>query len=294
MSANRALASERRIAEVTAEVMLVTPKMATEWLASHENVRPLSKKRVESLAHDMQTGNWKVTHQGICFDEHDKLIDGQHRLHAVVLSGASVRMLVCRSRGITIHDALDRGTPRRLATLTGRRTREIAAVGVLRFFEAGQVIHRPLTLGEAQDIFDHHDKAFEALAEVRGASRLIGGVLAACVWAHPCEPAKVVRFAEQVARGEMIKRGDPAYAFRSWQARPSGRRSHAENAGLAAANCLRYFLVGEQLASVFDGESGYRALTAQRRRHRLPHTPEAETVPGVALRPGHGETSRND
>jgi hypothetical protein len=142
MSAVRKLASQSRSAEVTAEVIEVTPKMAKEWLATHENIRPLSEKRVESLAEDMEKGRWKVTHQGICFDEDGKLIDGQHRLHAVVKANVPVRMLVCHSRGVTIHDALDRGTPRRLATLTGRKTREISAVGVLRFFEAGEV-NRP-------------------------------------------------------------------------------------------------------------------------------------------------------
>lgn len=294
MTGKRVLATERLVPEVVGEMMTVSPAQAKEWLATHENIRPLSDSKVDTIADDILHGRWKPTHQGIDFNEEDKLIDGQHRLHAIVQANRTVRLFVCRSRGVTMHDPIDRGTPRRIATLTGRKTREVAAAGVLRFFEKGEVEHRPLSVGEAQEIFEHHDKAFYAISGIRGSGRIIGGALAACVWAHPIWPTEVERFVEQIAWGEMIKQGDPAYAFRNWQSRPSGRRSHAENAGLAAANCLRYYLDGEKLASVFDGMSGYRALTTRRRKHRLPHTPAHEVVKSLQMTPGHGETSRSD
>ena len=47
-------------------------------------------------ANDMVNGNWKLSPQGIAFDESGTLFDGQHRLRAVVRAGLSVPMLVLR------------------------------------------------------------------------------------------------------------------------------------------------------------------------------------------------------
>jgi hypothetical protein len=46
------------------------------------------------MAADMAAGRWQLTHQGIAIGPNGEVIDGQHRLHAVVLSGVTVMMLV--------------------------------------------------------------------------------------------------------------------------------------------------------------------------------------------------------
>jgi hypothetical protein len=46
--------------------------------------RPISKLRVGQYASAMLRGEWRLTHQGIAFDLQGKLIDGQHRLLALV------------------------------------------------------------------------------------------------------------------------------------------------------------------------------------------------------------------
>lgn len=80
-------------------VMTVTPKLAKEWLDRNvENNRTINHNRVKMYAEDMQAGNWKLTHQGIAFDADGRLIDGQHRLRAVIKAGVAVRMLVMRYR----------------------------------------------------------------------------------------------------------------------------------------------------------------------------------------------------
>jgi hypothetical protein len=44
----------------------------------------------------MRAGNWKLTHQGIAFNCDGTLLDGQHRLAAIVKSGKDIQMLVAR------------------------------------------------------------------------------------------------------------------------------------------------------------------------------------------------------
>lgn len=75
--------------------MTITPAMALDWL-ENANVRnrPLSEDHVNKLARDMKNGKWKISHEGIAFDPHGILLDGQHRLWAIVESQVSIDMLV--------------------------------------------------------------------------------------------------------------------------------------------------------------------------------------------------------
>ena len=68
--------------------------MAAEWLARNTFNRNLSQHSVNRYASDMSAGNWTLTHQGIAFDDQGVLVDGQHRLAAIIKSGVDVRMMV--------------------------------------------------------------------------------------------------------------------------------------------------------------------------------------------------------
>ena len=72
----------------------VTPELAESWLAGTDVCRPVLNRHVEKFAAEMTAGRWRLTHQGIAFDTEGKLIDGRHRLLAVIRSGATVPMLV--------------------------------------------------------------------------------------------------------------------------------------------------------------------------------------------------------
>ena len=75
--------------------ILVTPTMAANWLdnANSRN-RPISQAVVERYCRDMRASRWRLTHQGIAFDPNGVLLDGQHRLWAVVCADVSVEMHV--------------------------------------------------------------------------------------------------------------------------------------------------------------------------------------------------------
>ena len=76
------------------KIILVTPNLAAQWLETNSNNRPLSKPYVEELARYLLNGTFQTTHQGIAFDNQDRLRDGQHRLTAIVQTGIAVRLLV--------------------------------------------------------------------------------------------------------------------------------------------------------------------------------------------------------
>jgi hypothetical protein len=80
---------KRQTIQTTIEV--ITPEDATRYLATRSpNQRPISKDFVHKYADVMARNGWELTHQGIAFDAAGRLIDGQHRMAAVVKSSATV------------------------------------------------------------------------------------------------------------------------------------------------------------------------------------------------------------
>ena len=77
-----------------AYVVNVSPRMAEAWLEQNARNRRLRGAHMRTLAEEMRQGQWKLTHQGIAFGTSGRLLDGQHRLRAVVESGAPQPMLV--------------------------------------------------------------------------------------------------------------------------------------------------------------------------------------------------------
>jgi len=77
------------------KVILITPELAKKWLDKNvKNNRPVMKNTVKCYARLMKSGGWNLTHQGIAFDEEGYLIDGQHRLHAIIEANIPVEMNV--------------------------------------------------------------------------------------------------------------------------------------------------------------------------------------------------------
>lgn len=76
------------------KIMKVTPEMASAWLELNTKNRPIRRDIVNTYARAMLAGKWVLTHQGIAFDTFGNLIDGQHRLRAIVTAGVPVEMNV--------------------------------------------------------------------------------------------------------------------------------------------------------------------------------------------------------
>jgi hypothetical protein len=77
-------------------VETITPNLASEYLKVNTCNRPMRQSRVDQLAREMQAGQWGLTHQGVAFNCDGTLLDGQHRLAAIVQANVPVRMVVTR------------------------------------------------------------------------------------------------------------------------------------------------------------------------------------------------------
>ena len=73
----------------------ITPELAREILKGNSKNRKIRQQRVDYLADEMKNGRWQISHQGICIATDGRVLDGQHRLLAVIQSGVQRRRAAC-------------------------------------------------------------------------------------------------------------------------------------------------------------------------------------------------------
>lgn len=116
----------RKTKVIRAEVKTITPQMASDILDRNVGNRRLSPALVQEYASYMKQGMWQENGQAIQLTDDGFLVDGQHRLSAVVLANQSVPMLVVTVRATdgagelnAIGMAIDRNKPRRHTDISG-------------------------------------------------------------------------------------------------------------------------------------------------------------------------------
>jgi hypothetical protein len=92
------------------EVLNITPEMAKEFLSRNKAVnRPINKRQVEMYCDSMKRGQWKLTGQSIQISEFGNLIDGQHRLTALIKADVTLPFLVVYEVRESSFHVLDQG-----------------------------------------------------------------------------------------------------------------------------------------------------------------------------------------
>ena len=81
-------------ADVFSEVTTITPADATNWLRANCKNRPVRKRHVEFLASEIKNGNWQVNGQAIIIADNEQVLDGQHRLLAIIEAGIPIKTMV--------------------------------------------------------------------------------------------------------------------------------------------------------------------------------------------------------
>jgi len=96
----------------TADFETVTPDDARKWLNNMGYNRNLRQRVVDKYARQMEHEAWKDTGEPIHFGEDGTLQNGQHRLHAIIQCGKSLRMLIVRNVPAGAQTAMDQGPKR--------------------------------------------------------------------------------------------------------------------------------------------------------------------------------------
>lgn len=99
--------------EITQE--LITPSKAKYLLTKNLSNRKLAPQHVAFLSRQMKLGEWSENGESIKFDVDGVLLDGQHRLLAIVQSNTSQNMLVVNNINSETFGTIDTGRPRSAA-----------------------------------------------------------------------------------------------------------------------------------------------------------------------------------
>lgn len=126
------------------EVKTITPKMAGEMLKGNRRNRNVSTTHVNRLAAAILAGEWKLNGDAIRFNGND-LIDGQHRLNAIIKAGKAVKTLVITELDSDVFDSIDIGKVRSSANTLetiGEKNCNVLAAALrnLRNILAGKVM----------------------------------------------------------------------------------------------------------------------------------------------------------
>jgi hypothetical protein len=93
----------------------ITPDTAKKYLAQNQHNRLVKSRHVDTLAREMTEKRWRMNGQPIVFADSGRLLDGQHRLNAVIQSGETIETIVLRGVSEEAYGTIDQGVKRSAA-----------------------------------------------------------------------------------------------------------------------------------------------------------------------------------
>ncbi|MCI1637982.1 MAG: hypothetical protein LKI30_07785 [Bifidobacterium crudilactis] len=93
----------------------LTPAMAKEILAANTHNRKITQNKVNIWAETMKRGEWQMNGEAIKISSQGVVLDGQHRLLAVVQSGVTIPILIIKGLSADTQSTMDIGKSRTLA-----------------------------------------------------------------------------------------------------------------------------------------------------------------------------------
>ncbi len=102
---------------ITTRLEKLSPSKAQKLLDSRAANRPLNKRHTRNLADAMLAGEFEVNGETIKIDEAGRMVDGQHRCCAVVISSRTVDTFVTRGLKEGMFDTIDTGCRRSVSNM---------------------------------------------------------------------------------------------------------------------------------------------------------------------------------
>lgn len=230
----------------------ISPKRAEKMLNDHNSTnRKLRPGIVEKYAADMKAGKWVKNPQPIMFYDDGTLADGQHRLWAVVESGATVAFLVVRGVHRDVALNIDTGFGRsltdnaRIAGWDRPISHGIIAMAIMVHY-GRRNLGKTFSNAQRLELIDKYE-AHLAWAEVnrpRGA-RIGNAVIGAGIARAHMHEGDLERLSEfaKVMSGKMPEVGDEAaHAFRTYLLVNDDLARDARDLFLKSMNAIRYFM----------------------------------------------------
>jgi len=143
------------------EWRLITPEVATSLLKNNAGNRNLRSTVVEHYADQMKRGEWKPTHQAIAIGADENIIDGQHRLSAIVKSGLPQWFWLCtyESQSGAMGLPIDLQARRNAADILQRDKRATEVASIMCRLVAGNM--RSVPVDKIRDVLEAFGRTIE-------------------------------------------------------------------------------------------------------------------------------------
>lgn len=277
--------------KMVSEIMKVTPDLATKWLEGNVHNREVRDSVVKRYADDMKAGRWGLTHQGIAFDSgpddpKKRLLDGQHRLFAILDAKVPVYLMVSYFVPEESQQFLDGGIPRsavdvmRLANPDANVTNFRMAVA--RYMLIGTRAQVIMSRQELIEFYEQHSKVISFVVEEAFQSRKVlrvnpGPVAAVMGRASYHEDHDRIKEFGRILLDGLVKdpdRDSSVILLRNWllQGCPSydasQRISKSTIQYMKTQRALVAFLQGEKIKSLYLQREEQWALPGETRRKK--------------------------
>jgi hypothetical protein len=208
----------------TISYVAVTPAQAAQWLEVNLGPnRKLNPRHVRKLATDMVNGDWRQNGESVKFDRHGHLVDGQHRLAAIVAANMNVGMLIVEGLEPDAMRTIDTGRARSFGDVLEIRKetnsrRLAAAVNAIWRYESGQMAGGGRYVSHAQmdHVLGEHPFVRDAVREVMKVRWLQPEAVIGAVYtlAHERNPKVAEAWMYDLQYGINLEEDNPAYLLR--------------------------------------------------------------------------------
>lgn len=207
----------------------ITPERAKQMLERNVRNRPLRQSHVASLAKDMLARRWKNDGSPVRFSKTGKLLDGQHRLTAISVSGIAAQMVVITGLDDDVFDTIDTGSKRTMGDVLSLQgfanAKLVASIGrMVHAYEntghPGLMAGKSPSNTEMNEFISERPMIIEAAGVVRSSkflANMIRGSVPGWLFYEACKIGQrnvVTEFLNEVSNPTIISFGTTAILFR--------------------------------------------------------------------------------
>jgi hypothetical protein len=236
-------------------VETITPSIAAELLSLNIKNRPINESHVAFFEEQLKRGEMLLTHQGIAISDNARLLDGQHRLTAIVRTGISAEILVTRGLSEKVFTVLDSGSKRSagdVLAIAGASNASALATGIRMYIAyqnipdniwTGGLIKQKCTAKTIAETYHSDKSAWEACAAIAIRNALnkisVPGSMTCLMYLanrkHGYTLHFLERFAAKLKEGTNLEPGEPILAYRNKMMgnQPIYRGTYSQQARLA-------------------------------------------------------------
>ena len=270
------------------ELVEVTPFLAAKWLKPHYQAiankqfsqRNISEAIIDKYAVDMKAGNWTETPIPIVMTKEKYVIDGQHRLEAVIKSGKTQKFLVYfdweDSANNKLINAVDKGRLRSIAnqfqiegqTNANALVTSASHIAYIAFNGSRCVMTYGVTNHILNKLGFKHE--IETLANILGpgqGKKFIGRLIGPLAWVRSFAKNKADDFLDNYINCSGEK-NSPVSTFSKWErARQGSDKQLTLFYGLC--NALRAHIEGRELTFIQHSKEAVEFLANKNQKAKL-------------------------